>query len=91
MGARNRKTGLIKAEVMVDTTRGNRTQIFWNNISIRSPIYTDEANAHESLIDYEHSSVRHSASEYVNGKANKNTSNPFRRCLNGAKLALIAI
>lgn len=77
VGARDRKTGLVKAEVVDDTTRETLHGFIRENISIRSQIYTDEAHAYKSLIDYEHGSVRHSVGEYVKGKASTNGIESF--------------
>ena len=77
IGVRDRETGLIRAEVIHATTRDVLHGFIKENVSIRSQVYTDEAHAYKSLVDYEHASVQHSAGEYVKGKASTNGIESF--------------
>ena len=77
MGVRERETGLVKAEVVNDTSRKTLHGFIRRNVSIRSQIYTDEAHAYKKLIDYHHESVNHSKGEFVRGRAHTNSIESF--------------
>ncbi|MYD44964.1 MAG: IS1595 family transposase [Gammaproteobacteria bacterium] len=77
IGVRDRETGLVRAEVIPDTTRSTLHGFIQQNVSIKSQVYTDEAHAYKQLVDYEHGSVQHSAGEYVKGKASTNGIESF--------------
>lgn len=77
MGARERETGLIKAEVVEDTSRETSHGFISKNVTIRSQIYTDEAHAYKDLVGYDHDAVKHSVGEYVKGKASTNGIESF--------------
>lgn len=77
VGARDRESGMIRAEVVDDTTRKTLHGFIRRNVSIRSQIYTDEAHAYKNLIDYHHKSVSHSKGEYVKGRVSTNGIESF--------------
>ena len=72
IGARHRETGLIRTEVIHDTTRETLHGFIKENVKAGSQIYTDEAHAYKNLPDYKHKSVKHSAGEFVNKMASTN-------------------
>lgn len=79
VGVRHRESGLIRAQVINDTTRETLQGFIKDNVSIRSQVYTDDAKAYQNLVyyDYEHESVKHSVGEYVRGKASTNGIESF--------------
>lgn len=72
VGVRERETGLIKAEVVDDTSRETLHGFIKKYVSTDSQVYTDEAVAYRKLIGYDHQAVKHSVGEYVKDQASTN-------------------
>lgn len=51
VGVRDRETGLVRAEVIEDTTRKTLLGFIRQNVSIRPQVYTDEARAYKKMVD----------------------------------------
>ena len=77
IGLKHRASGLVRAEVIDDTTKETLQGFIKENVSPRTQVYTDEALAYKNLVDYKHESVQHSAGEYVKGKASTNGIESF--------------
>lgn len=77
VGAGDRVSGMIKTEVVDDTSRETLHGFFKRNVSVRSQIYTDEAKQYKKLIDYDHEAVNHSGGEYVRGRVHTNSIESF--------------
>jgi transposase-like protein len=73
VGMKDRKTGSVKALVVVDTKRETLFPILINAIEKDSIVITDENPTYHTLGDhFSHGRVCHSAKEYVNGMFHTN-------------------
>ena len=71
IGARKRG-GKTVAKVLKDTKAASLHGFIADTIAAGSDVITDEHPGYRQLRDYKHSSVRHSAKEFVNGMAHTN-------------------
>jgi len=70
--------GNLIAQVVDDTSKATVQPIINENIAQGSSVVTDEWRAYKGLSgNYEHAVIKHSAKEYVNGKAHTNTIEGF--------------
>ena len=77
IGVKDRRTKLVKAEVIHDTTRETLHEFINENVAQKSQVYTDEAVAYQGLEGFDHESVSHSVGEYVRGQATTNGIESF--------------
>ena len=71
VGAKDRATNRVSANVVPDTRKNTLHGFVDEHAAPGATVYTDEATAYESL-PFNHSSVKHSISEYVNGDVHTN-------------------
>ena len=74
-GAKDRKTGKIKAEVVDRTDKETLQRVIAEYVAEGGTVYSDEARAYEGLLNHE--SVKHSLGEYVRGFAHTNGIESF--------------
>ena len=82
IGARERDTGRVKAEVLADGKGDTLKQFVRENIIPGATLFTDENRGYVHLGDeyggeYKHESVKHSAKEYVKNQAHTNGIESF--------------
>ena len=77
VGVKERRSKLVKAEVIPDTTRETLHEFINENVAISSQVYTDEASAYRGLEGFDHESVSHSVGEYVRGQVSTNGIESF--------------
>lgn len=82
IGAKERDTGRVKAEVIDDGKGETLKKFVRENIIPGATLYTDENRGYVHLGDeyggeYKHESVKHSAKEYVDGMAHTNGIESF--------------
>ena len=77
VGVKDRKSKLVKAKVVDDTTRKTLHEFIEDNVKKGSHVYSDEAKAYEGLVDFEHEAVCHSVGEYVRLMAHTNGIEAF--------------
>ena len=71
VGAKDRATNRVSANVVPDTSKNTLHGFVDEHAAPGATVYTDEATAYESL-PFNHSSVKHSISEYVKGDVHTN-------------------
>lgn len=70
--------GTLIAQVVDDTSKATVQPIVKENIAQGASVVTDEWKAYNGLSgNYDHAVIKHSAKEYVNGKAHTNTIEGF--------------
>jgi len=73
LGMRNRKNGIVKAQVVENTKAEILVPIIKKEVVANSIVMTDENRAYAKLNEtYSHGQVCHSAKEYVNGHFHTN-------------------
>ena len=77
IGVKERKSRLVKAEVIDDTTRDSIHGFINENVALKSQVYTDEAVAYQGLEGFKHDAVSHSVREYVRGQVSTNSIESF--------------
>ncbi len=70
-GVRDRTTGLIRTEVVEDTTKSTLQDFVTRHTASSAMVYTDEARAYNDL-PRPHEAVKHSAGEFVRDQATTN-------------------
>ncbi|MDE2718405.1 MAG: IS1595 family transposase, partial [Chloroflexota bacterium] len=75
-GAKDRKTGKVKAEVVSGKDAATLVSFVEDNTSMLATIYSDDWEAYKQL-DREHKTVNHSAFEYVDGQAHTHVIQSF--------------
>ena len=75
IGARDRGTNQIEAEVIPSTNSKTLLEFIHNAVEDGAKIYSDDARAYASLENQE--SVKHSVGEYVRGQAHTNSIESF--------------
>ena len=75
VGARDRATGKVAAQVVDDTTRKTLHGFVKKHTAQGAKVYTDEASAYDGLENRE--SVSHTVAEYVRGQAHTNGIESF--------------
>ena len=76
VGAKDRKTNKVKAKVVKNTDAKTLQKFVSDTAANGATVYTDDAAAYKGM-PFEHSSVRHSVGEYVNGMAHTNGIESF--------------
>ena len=73
IGAKQRK-GVVKAKVIKNTDSGTLKNFIRNTVEPGSTVFTEEHKGYHNLgvLRYQHGTVKHSAKEYVNGRAHTN-------------------
>ena len=78
VGARDRATGRIKAEVVNDTTRFTLVPFVARRTHYGASVFTDDNSAYRDLGRiYNHQTVKHSVAEYVRGMVHTNGIESF--------------
>ena len=82
IGAKDRETGRVKADVLEDGKGETLQKFVRDNVIPGATLFTDENRGYVHLGDnyggeYKHESVRHSAKEYVDGMAHTNGIESF--------------
>ena len=79
VGIKERETGRVIAQPVKDTTKETLQDFIQYNVAEGSTVYTDEYKSYSGLVDkgYEHSTVKHSAGEWVNEMAHTNGIESF--------------
>ena len=73
VGAKDRETGKIRAEVVEKTDAETLQGFVMDNVLFGTPLYTDDHKAYSGLeYVYDHETVKHSVGEYVNGQIHTN-------------------
>ncbi|MCY4253437.1 MAG: IS1595 family transposase, partial [Flavobacteriaceae bacterium] len=75
-GIKNRDTNQVKAEVVESVDKATLLPFMEEYIDEEAKVYTDEALVYNN-IPFEHESVKHSLSEYVNEMAHTNGIESF--------------
>lgn len=76
VGAKDRDTNKVQAEVVKDTDAVTLQSFIVDNVQLGGVVYTDDSRAYASL-PFPHATVKHSVSEYVDGKAHTNGIESF--------------
>ena len=69
--------GPVRAFAVPDTTKGTLQGLLERHVEPGSTIYTDESTSYTGMDRYRHVAVRHSAGQYVNGRASTNGAESF--------------
>jgi len=77
IGAKNRDTNKIKADVIKNTDRETVHNFISDHVAAGSTVYTDDHKAYPGLKGVKHETVRHSMSEYVRDMAHTNGIESF--------------
>ena len=79
VGIKERKTGRVVAQPVADTTKETLQDFIQDYVEEGSKIYTDEFKSYSGLEEkgYEHSTVKHSAGEWVRQQAHTNGIESF--------------
>ena len=78
VGAKDRATGKIKAEVVEDTSAGTLHDFVLDHVLFGTPLYTDDNRAYTGLrYIYDLDTVKHSVGEYVRGMVHTNGIESF--------------
>ena len=77
VGAKERESKKIRAEVIDDTRRSTLHGFIGENVASGSTVNTDDFRSYERLDGYDHNSVRHSVGEYVSEQAHINGIESF--------------
>ncbi len=78
VGAKDRETGKVKAEVVEKTDAETLQGFVLDHVLFGTPLYTDDHKAYSGLeYIYDHETVKHSVSEYVNGQVSTNGIESF--------------
>lgn len=76
VGAKDRESGQVAARVIERTDRETLQGFVDDHASSGATVYTDDATAYKGM-DRPHETVKHSAAEYVRGKAHTNGVESF--------------
>ena len=76
VGAKDRKTNKVKAKVVKNTDAKTLQKFIADTAANGATVYTDDAAAYKGM-PFDHSSVRHSVGEYVDGMAHTNGIESF--------------
>ncbi len=78
VGAKNRETNRVSAAVVESTDQDSLQGFIRDKVVRGSTIYTDDHGGYAGLrVDFEHQTVKHSISEYVNAQAHTNGIESF--------------
>lgn len=75
-GAKDRATGNVSARVVKSTDAETLQKFVGDHARAGATVYTDEAKAYQGM-PFDHETVKHSVSEYVNGQASTNGIESF--------------
>ena len=76
VGAKDRKTNKVKAKVVENTDAKTLQKFVADNAAEGAKVFTDDAAAYRGM-PFDHTSVRHSVGEYVDGMAHTNGIESF--------------
>jgi transposase-like protein len=71
-GMRERETGRVIAFPIDNTKATTLLPAIYDNVEKNATVYTDEHRGYTNLAGYDHTTIKHSAGEYVNGMASTN-------------------
>ena len=77
IGALDREANIMKAQVIVSTDRPTLHAFVRKHAKPDTKVFTDDNKAYPGITDVEHSTVNHSAGEYVNGIVHVNGVESF--------------
>jgi len=77
LGGRSERKGRVAAECIEGVTQGFVHKFIRENVNPASTLYSDDHKSYLGLPEYAHSSVNHSAGEYVNGDCHTNGIESF--------------
>ncbi len=79
VGIKERETGRLVAKPVSDTSKETLQGFIQDNVKEGTHVYTDESKSYDGLEDngYEHSTVKHSAGEWVKKQAHTNGIESF--------------
>ena len=78
VGTKNRETNKVSAEVVSSTDQESLQGFIKDKVQPGSTVYTDDHKGYTGLwVDFEHQTVKHSVSEYVNDQAHTNGIESF--------------
>ena len=78
VGANNRETKKVSATVVKSTDQENLQGFIRDRVVEGSTVYTDDHSGYDGLqVNFEHKTVKHSVSEYVNDQAHTNGIESF--------------
>ena len=88
VGAKDRDTGQIKAQVVEKTDAETLQGFVMDHVLFGTPLYTDDHKAYSGLeYVYDHGTVKHSVGEYVDEQIHTNGMESFwatlKRSING--------
>ena len=89
IGVKERETKQVKAKVIEDFKRPTLHGFIGENVELGATVYTDDLSSYENLKNYEHGTVKHSISEYVDEKSISMAWNRSDQCLNELTRELI--
>ena len=78
VGAKDRETNKVSATVVKGTDQDSLQGFIRDRVVKGSTVYTDDHSGYDGLqVDFEHQTVKHSVSEYVNDQAHTNGIESF--------------
>lgn len=77
VGAKDQSTKKVAVKVIPNTKSETVSKFILDHVEPGAKLYTDDANAYLSLVDFDHDSVKHSVGEYVKGQATTNGIESF--------------
>ncbi len=77
VGAKDRETGRVKAEVSENVTGENMRDFIRRSVRQGAEVFTDESTVYRGLSGVHHKQVKHSAGEYVNDLCSTNGLESF--------------
>ena len=77
VGAKDRETGRVKAEVSENVTGENMRDFIRRSVQQGAEVFTDESTVYRGLSGVHHKQVKHSAGEYVKGIVTTNSLESF--------------
>ena len=86
VGVKDRKTGKVIAQVVGGPTASNLTGFIYATTEKGATVYTDDAGGYRTLKGVKHKVVKHSAKQYVDGKAHTNGIESFWSMLKRAHM-----
>ena len=77
VGVKDRETNTVKARVVVSTTKASLQDFVQKHAAQGAQVFTDDASAYDGMKDVQHTSVNHSAGQFVVGIVHTNGIESF--------------